>query len=135
MMSSIPERRRDGRQRIQMTVRCRIAPGQSPEVWLTEISVMGCQIAIRDGLVSAGQHVVIKAKGLEGLPGTVRWTLQGSAGIVFEQELHPAVLKHLLDGGSIPTSYRPADFVDQFGRRMPNWPRAESHPKSRRSVL
>lgn len=136
MSSSIPDRRRDGRQRIQMSVRCRIAPGQSPEVWLTEISVTGCQIAIREGLLTLGQPVVIKAKGLEGLPGAVRWVLNESAGIAFEQPLHPAVLDHLLDGGSPPpTTYRPAEFVDQFGRRMPNWPRHPAGGSGRRSCL
>jgi hypothetical protein len=135
MVSSLPERRRESRQRILMDVRCRIAPGQSPEVWLTEISVTGCQILIHEGLLEAGRNVVIKAKGLEGLPGTVRWVLGEAAGIAFEQPMHPAVLDHLLSGGSQPAGYRSNEFVDQFGRRMPNWPRDGLQPRGRRSVL
>lgn len=134
-MRSLPERRREGRQRILMDVRCRIAPGQSPEVWLTEISVIGCQIALREGLLTLGQHVVVKAKGLEGLPGTVRWLLGEAAGIEFEQPLHAAVLEHLLAGGSQPTSYRPSEFIDQFGRRIPDWTRQGPPHGGRRSVL
>ena len=66
-----------------MQARCRIAPGQSPEVWLTEISVIGCQLSIREGMLTPGQNVVIKAKSLEGLPGTVRWVLGEAAGVAF----------------------------------------------------
>lgn len=135
MSSAIPERRRDGRQRIHMSVRCRIAPGQSPEVWLTEISVTGCQIAIREGLLTQGQHVVVKAQGLEGLPGRVRWVLNESAGIAFEQPLHPAVLTHLLEGGQQPRAYRPDEFVDQFGRRMPTRPGPSLPTRGRRSCI
>lgn len=101
-----------------MDVRCRIAPGQSPEVWLTEISVTGCQLAMREGVLTVGQYVVIKAKGLEGLPGTVRWILGEAAGIEFEQPLHPAVLSHLLRG-SAPTAYKPPEVAGQQGGRMP----------------
>lgn len=124
MSSAFPERRQADRQRMRMNVRCRIAPGQSPEVWLTEISITGCQIGVREGLLAAGRYVVIKAGGLEGLPGTVRWVLGEAAGIEFEQPLHPAVLDHLLSG-SQPTAYKPAETAERridrpaqaFGRR------------------
>ena len=48
-----------------MSVRCRIAPGLSPEVWLTDISVTGCQLAIKEGLLAEGQNVVIKPDGFD----------------------------------------------------------------------
>lgn len=107
------ERRRNSRQRLLVGVRCRIAPGQSPEVMLTEISIDGCQVGLRKGLLSVGQYVVIKARGLEGLPGRVRWILGETAGIAFENKLHPAVLDHLLDGGPRPSTYRPKERSDQ----------------------
>lgn len=103
-----PDRRREGRLRLLNGVRCRIAPGQSPEVELTEISVTGCQIVIREGLLKTGQNVVIKTGGLEGLPGTVRWIMGDKVGVEFEQPLHPAVLSNLLSGGGGPSGYTPA---------------------------
>lgn len=119
MVHPLPERRREGRQRILVGVRCRIAPGQSPEVHLTEISVTGCQIVIREGLLKTAQHVVIKARGLEGLPGTVRWVLGDAVGIAFEHPLHPAVLAHLLDGGGTqPALYQPRPTDDPHNRPL-----------------
>ena len=135
MSNTIPDRRREGRQRLLTEVRCRLAPGQSPEVWLTEISVTGCQILVREGLIAQDQSVVIKPTGIEGLPGRVKWLLGEAAGIEFEQPLHAAVLAHLLTGGRAPSTYKGSEFVDQFGRRMPS--RAPLAPSSRtvRSVL
>lgn len=101
-----------------MNVRCRIAPGQSPEVWLTEISLTGCQIGVREGLLTEGRYVVIKAQGLEGLPGTVRWSLGEAAGIEFEQPLHPAVLAHLLGGSQTP-AYTPVEPGSRSSQRAP----------------
>jgi hypothetical protein len=135
MSNTLPERRREGRQRVLMTVRCRIAPGRSPEVGLTELSLGGCRILLREGLVTPGQHVVIKAKALEGLPGTVRWVMGDAAGIIFEQPLHPAVLEHLLQDGALPSAYRSAEFIDHSGQRVPREPRTTGHPLGRRSCL
>lgn len=118
-----------------MEVRCRIAPGQSPEVWLTEISVTGCQILVREGLLSQGQYVVIKPKGIEGVPGVVRWLLGEAAGVEFERPLHAAVLAHLLNGQYAQNPYPSGDFVDRFGRRMPARPQYAAAPRGPRSVL
>jgi len=135
MSNTIPDRRREGRQRMLLEVRCRIAPGQSPEVWLTEISVTGCQILVREGLLAQGQYVVIKPKGIEGVPGIVRWILGEAAGIEFERPLHEAVLTHLLDGRQAAGAYRSDEFVDRFGRRMPARPQFMAPTRGLRSVL
>ena len=65
MSNTIPDRRREGRQRLLTEVRCRLAPGQSPEVWLTEISVTGCQILVREGSTVAQGTII----GLSGNTG------------------------------------------------------------------
>jgi len=123
MSDTVPDRRREGRHRVLMSGRCHLAPGQSPEVWLTQISVWGCQITVREGLLAADQHVVIKTGAIEGLPGIVRWTLGELAGIEFAQPLDEGVLADLADGGPACAARTPGELVDQFGRRMPNWPR------------
>lgn len=135
MSNALPERRREGRQRVLMTVRCRIAPGRSPEVGLTELSLAGCRLLLREGLVTPGQPVVIKARLVEGLPGTVRWVLGDAAGVAFEQPLHPAVLEHLLRDGMLPSAYRSAEFIDHSGQRVPREPRITGQPAGRRSCL
>lgn len=131
MSDAIPEQRHEGRQPILMDVRCRLAPGRTAHVSLSQISTTGCQFRIREGLVAVGQHVVVKAKGLEGLPGAIRWVLGDRAGMAFEQPLHPAVLDHLLGVGEAPT-YRPSPTLGHAGRsgRSP-----VPHPHTRRSCL
>ena len=119
MTISIPERRREGRKRILMDVRCRVGPGMSPLVWLTDITAIGCQLVIRDGLLKGEQNVVIKFEGLEGVTGKVKWVLGTSAGIEFERPIHEAVLKYLLYGRHENAASRRNDLVDRFGRPMP----------------
>jgi hypothetical protein len=115
-----PDRRTPGRTRLPMDVLCRIAPGRSPEVWLTEISLSGCQLKIRAGLLTARQYVAIKPPDIESLPGTVRWVQGGAAGVQFERPLHEAVLRHLLYEPPQSPAPRSHQFVDRFGRPLPD---------------
>jgi hypothetical protein len=120
---TMSERRRDERRRMLMSGRCRIAPGQSPEVWLIEISRSGCQITVREGLLARGQHVLIKTGGIAGLAGTVRWTRGEVAGIEFDEPLQAPLLELMVCGCPDTGECEPSELVDQFGRRMPSWPR------------
>lgn len=105
-----------------MDVLCRIAPGRSREVWLTEISTTGCQVRFRKGLLAERQYVVIKPQGIEGLSGAVRWVLGEMAGIQFERPIHEAVLRLLLYEPAPRPAPRDNGFVDRFGRRLPDRP-------------
>jgi hypothetical protein len=122
MTNANSDRRTLGRTRLPMDVLCRIAPGRSPEVWLTEISLSGCQLKIRAGLLTARQFVAIKPPDIEGLPGTVRWVQGGAAGVQFERPLHEAVLRHLLYEPPQSPAPRSHQFVDRFGRPLPRKP-------------
>ena len=122
MSVSIPERRREGRRRILMDVRCRIGPGMSPLVWLTDITTFGCQLVIREGSLKEEQNVVIKLEGIDGISGKVTWVYRSNAGIEFERPLHEAVLKHVLSGRRDYEALNRRDAVDQFGRSIPERP-------------
>lgn len=131
MNVSIPERRREGRKRILMDVRCRIGPGMSPMVWLSDITTIGCQIIIREGELKGNQNVVIKLEGIDGIPGKVKWVFRSTAGIEFERPLHAAVLNYLLSGQPEHAALMGEGFVDRFGRPMPKWPRERSREGNR----
>jgi hypothetical protein len=132
-----PERRRSRRNLSILSVRCRVAQGYAPQVWLTDLSAEGCHLVIRAGALKPEQRVVIKAQGMEGLPGVVKWVVDTRAGIEFDRPLHQAVVDHLLEG-PIPTrngSDKP--LVDRFGRPVPELPLGSrrSSTGGRRSCL
>ena len=118
------DRRGSARRTLLLNVRCRIASGVSPEVWLTDLATSGCQLILRAGLLQAGQRIMIRPSEIEGLPGIVQWVFGTRAGIAFEHPLHPAMVNHLLRAR--PRTRPPAadgGFQDRFGRRLPDWPR------------
>jgi len=125
-----PERRRANRQLSILSVRCRVAHGMSPQVWLTELSTHGCQLVIRAGALRQDQRVVIKPKDMEGIPGRVVWVVDVKAGVEFEKPLHAAIVDHLLNPPLRPDD---APLVDRFGRPVPELPR--SRHSSLRSCL
>lgn len=136
MNQSQPERRRSKRNLSILSVRCRVGQGFAPQVWLTDLSAEGCQLVIRAGSLKPEQRVVIKAEGIEGLPGCVKWAVGTRAGIEFDRPLHQAVVDHLLnEPASLPIrSDKP--LVDRFGRPVPELPRGSRLTGSnRRSCL
>lgn len=120
MSDHYAERRRTTRQLSILSVRCRVGHGMSPQVWLTDLSPLGCQLVIRAGTLRADQHVVIKPKGMEGIPGTVKWVIDLKAGIEFDRPLHEAVVDHLLANPASGGNEKP--LVDRFGRPVPELP-------------
>jgi hypothetical protein len=126
------ERRRTNRQLSILSVRCRVGHGMTPQVWLTDLSTLGCQLVIRAGALKPEQCVVIKRKGMEGIPGKVKWVIDVKAGIEFDRPLHQAIVDHLLMSPTQGVNEKP--LVDRFGRPVPELPRS-SRPSSLRSCL
>jgi hypothetical protein len=117
------ERRREERSRLPMAVKCSLAARKSQELSLVEASLTGCRVKAAPGLLARDQHILITPPGMHGLAGIVRWVVGDGAGIEFDQPLAAVVLRHLL--------YEPQDgdderwdFVDGFGRRLPQPPGA-----------
>ena len=100
MSRHYPERRSSHRNLSILSVRCRVSQGFAPEVWLTDLSAEGCHLLIRAGTLRQDQRVVIKADGIEGLAGTVKWVVNGHAGVIFNRVLHEAIVDHLLTGSA-----------------------------------
>lgn len=119
------ERRTTNRKKIRKEVRCLTSLGPLPEVWLSDLSLSGCQVVMRNGQLTAGQILMIRPEGLESLEATVRWVITDRAGIEFAYPLHPSVFDHLLkskiDSDDIP-QLASHDFTDQFGRLLPPLP-------------
>jgi hypothetical protein len=126
------ERRRSNRQLSILSVRCRVAQGLTPQVWLTDLSTLGCQLVIRAGALKPEQCVVIRPEGMEGIAGKVKWVIDVKAGVEFDRPLHQAVVDHLLSSPGKRASERP--LVDRFGRPMPELPRS-TRPSALRSCL
>lgn len=129
MAEDYSERRRADRQLSILSVRCRVSQGMSPQVWLTELSPLGCKLVIRAGSLTQGQRVVIKPKDIEGLPGVVKWISDIDAGIEFDQPLHQAIVDHLL--AEPQQSGADKAIVDRFGRPMPELPRSTRQSRLR----
>jgi len=132
-----------------LNVHCRIASGLSPEVWLTNLSTTGCQLILRAGILHLSQRIVITPQEAtkqparrsgdappppQHLPGTVRWVFEDRAGIQFDEPLDDETVKRLLAAKPIsaaPPERARNEFVDQFGRPLPDWPRARHSGSNR----
>lgn len=63
---------------------------------VTDLSVSGCAIVATGHPLRPGSAYGLKINGLETLGSTATWTAGQSAGLVFENPLHPAVADHLV---------------------------------------
>lgn len=61
---------------------------------LDDVSAEGCSLRARPRFLWAGQNVVLRMSGLEGLIGEVRW-VTSEAGIKFELTPHIVVVGHI----------------------------------------
>jgi len=134
-----------------LNVHCRIASGLSPEVWLTNLSQTGCQLILRAGILHISQRIVIMpqetarpqarrsgdekiAPQPQRLPGTVKWTFEDRAGVQFDDPLDEETVARLLAAkpkSAVPPERARNEFVDQFGRPLPDWPRARNSGSNR----
>lgn len=120
------EQRTATRRSLLLNVRCHIAENNEPEVWLTDLAATGCQLILRAGLLQVHQHIIIQPRETGDLPGVVRWSFGTKAGIAFDRPIDEARLESLLNALPKPSPpVQQSAFLDQFGRPLPDWPRAE----------
>ena len=89
------DERRTRRLGLAMPARCRMLSGFTEDVVIRDISEGGCRVASAVLRLRAGDRVLLRPPGMEGLAGIVRWFDRGEAGIEFERPLHVAVVEHL----------------------------------------
>lgn len=89
------DERRSRRLGLAMPARCRMLSGFTEDVVIRDISEGGCRVASTVLRLRAGDRVLLRPPGMEGLAGIVRWFERGEAGIEFERPLYVAVVEHL----------------------------------------
>ena len=62
---------------------------------LLDISEGGCKISATEGFANIGDRVTIRVNGINTPLGKVAWVDRKLAGVVFENQMHIAVLDHL----------------------------------------
>jgi hypothetical protein len=87
--------RRSARLPVVLPARCRTRSGFVDHVVITDLSRDGCRYQSFGITVKAGDLVVIRPEGLEGLCGVVRWVKNHKAGIEFERPLYVPVVEHI----------------------------------------
>ncbi|HTN14228.1 MAG TPA: PilZ domain-containing protein [Sphingomonadaceae bacterium] len=113
------DRRSSPRAETRQRVRLRDAFQLVPGAVLIDLSVTGCQIALKGAWLELNQIVVVRPDGLEGLSGVVRWLEEDRAGIEFDRPLHPGVAAHIaaavpdISGAGAAVPRRPAGY---YGR-------------------
>lgn len=89
------DERRSRRLGLAMPARCRMLSGFTEDVVIRDVSEGGCRVASAVLRLRAGDRVLLRPPGMEGLAGIVRWFDHGEAGIEFERPLYVAVVEHL----------------------------------------
>ena len=87
--------RQSGRLPLEAEVTVRRAGFPNFRVQIDDISTDGCRIEFVDR-PSLDERVWVKLDGLASLEGKVAWVKDRSAGIKFDQPMHPAVLEDLV---------------------------------------
>lgn len=95
MDQSPPVERRSDREQVFVKARCRTSRWHVGDASLSDISAHGCCVVTRAALVK-GQSIDIRYGSNKGLPATVRWVKQLSAGVEFDKPLDEADLAELL---------------------------------------
>jgi len=86
---------REPRLETNIPVRLAKTGGELVAGQLTNLASNGCRFADRTAQFKPGDVVAMRIGNLEEWPGTVRWAMEGEAGIEFDRPLHPAVVDHL----------------------------------------
>jgi hypothetical protein len=118
------DRRVADRLPIVVNAQC-LARNHSLDVWLIDVSHMGCQLFGRADQLQSGQQVVILYEGGEPHRGRVMWAAGTKAGMQFDLALPHEKLEQLLTLRPFPPLEPMRDFeklVDQFGREVPPLP-------------
>ncbi|MDF8335014.1 PilZ domain-containing protein [Novosphingobium cyanobacteriorum] len=90
------DRRKTHRIASENVIHVRSAMQKIHGVSLVDLSVSGCRVKVLGSSIAAGQLLIVRPEGIEGLEGVVRWVEDGEAGIEFNRPLHPSVLDHLV---------------------------------------
>ena len=96
MDQSPPVERRSDREQVFVKARCRTSRWHVGDASLSDISAHGCCVVTRTALTK-GQSIEIRYGSNKGLPATVRWVKQLSAGVEFDTPLTEADLAELLN--------------------------------------
>ncbi|MCT2398872.1 PilZ domain-containing protein [Novosphingobium mangrovi (ex Huang et al. 2023)] len=88
-------RRRSVRRPISMAVQCRTQSGLRDTGEVSDISEGGCRVRMRGIFFRVGARVVLKADGMEGLSGVVRWIRGDLSGVEFDRPIYGPVVDHL----------------------------------------
>ena len=95
-MDQIPSvERQSDREQVFVKARCRTSRWHVVDAALSDISAHGCCVVTRTALVK-GQSIDIRYGSNKGLPTTVRWVKDLSAGVEFDTPLAEADLAELL---------------------------------------
>ena len=87
--------RQSDREQVFVKARCRTSRWHVVDAALSDISAHGCCVVTRTGLAK-GQSIDIRYGSNKGLPATVRWVKDLSAGVEFDTPLAAADLEDLL---------------------------------------
>ena len=93
--STRPERRRAPRKATQIGGVAKTSQGARHALAITDLSVTGCAVHATIHPLKPGSAYGLKISGLETLGSTAAWSDGKSAGLLFENPLHPAVADHL----------------------------------------
>lgn len=78
-----------------MDAECRVPGGSFGKVSIVDLTSEGCCIFSRGLILREGLAVRITPTAFQALPGMVRWTARGYAGIEFDSPLYGPVAEHL----------------------------------------
>jgi len=87
--------RKSERHALSLNARCRKSSWLVDHVELADISEGGCCIVGGGEGLTVGQAVTIRFADLKGVPGTICWTKDTTAGVTFDTPLDPALIDEL----------------------------------------
>ena len=73
---------RADREDVRLSGTALLADGRQIAVEITNVSSSGCQV-VSDETIGIGEPIQLNAPSLEGVEGTIRWSLFGNAGVRF----------------------------------------------------
>ena len=91
----LPDDRREDRYQIVLSGRCSNSRQQRATARITNLSTHGCKIETGPISLEKDATVWIKLGSRDPLQGEVRWHKADSAGVRWENPLHPAILDHI----------------------------------------
>lgn len=73
---------RADREDVRLSGTAVLADGREIAVEITNVSPSGCQV-VSDETIGIGESIQLNVPSLEGMAGTIRWSLFGNAGVRF----------------------------------------------------